>query len=198
MDKWRINAYTLEYDDSTHTYLVDGVIVPSVTQVLKELYFNELYKYVSYETLQRASEKGTYLHEAIENYCKGNKQLRGIEEVRDFEFLMQYYGLEVMENETPVIIVDDGTPVMAGRLDLILNSATGRAVADIKTTSILNKSYLAYQLNLYRLGYMQSYGAEITKLYAIHLKNGHRKLIEMPCDVALARVVIKDWRTRHE
>ena len=30
-----IAGHTLEYIDDSHTYLVDGVIVPSITQILK-------------------------------------------------------------------------------------------------------------------------------------------------------------------
>ena len=34
MESWEIKGRTLEYFDESHTYLVDGVIVPSVTQLL--------------------------------------------------------------------------------------------------------------------------------------------------------------------
>ena len=51
-----IAGHTLEYIDDIHTYLVDGVIVPSVTQILK-LKFGGKYNNVSRQTLQRAAEK---------------------------------------------------------------------------------------------------------------------------------------------
>lgn len=35
MENWEIKGRTLEYDDASHTYLVDGIIVRSVTQLLQ-------------------------------------------------------------------------------------------------------------------------------------------------------------------
>ena len=64
-----IAGHTLEYIDDIHVYLCDGVIVPSVTQILK-LKFGNKYDNVSRKTLLRAAEKGTEVHEAIQNYCK--------------------------------------------------------------------------------------------------------------------------------
>ena len=64
-----IQGHMLEYFDDEHMYLVDGVIVPSITQVLKHR-FGGKYKGVSKPVLQKASEKGTMVHEAIENYCR--------------------------------------------------------------------------------------------------------------------------------
>ena len=54
------------------------------------------------------------------------------------------------------------------------------AVADIKTTSSLNKEYLGLQLNLYRIAVQQSYGYDIRRLYGVHLRNGTRKMVEIP------------------
>ena len=56
----------------------------------------------------------------------------------------------------------------------------GLAVADIKTTSVLDKEYLVYQLNLYRIGLEQSYDYKIDSLYGIHLRDGKRKLVPIP------------------
>ena len=95
-------------------------------------------------------------------------------------------------NELP-IIVDFAGETYAGRLDLIItvpckdeiadgvyNEYEEWAVADIKTTSTLDKEYLGHQLNLYRLGVEKCYGIVIQKLYGIHLRKGTRKLVEIP------------------
>ena len=68
METWELNGLTLEYDDDTHTYLVDGVIVSSVTQVLS-VKFGKKYDHVDAETLKRACNYGTAVHKTIENYC---------------------------------------------------------------------------------------------------------------------------------
>ena len=34
MEQWQINGGVLEYIDETHTYLYDGIVLPSITQLL--------------------------------------------------------------------------------------------------------------------------------------------------------------------
>lgn len=85
MDTWIIGAYTLEYDDDTHTYLVDGVIVPSITQMLSVKFGNK-YASVNRSTLERAAERGTAIHKAIEDYCKLGIE-GDLKEIRNFRFL---------------------------------------------------------------------------------------------------------------
>lgn len=178
MESWIINGKTLEYDDETHTYIVEGIIVPSVTQLLG-MKFGHKYDDIPADTLKQAAERGTMIHKAIEDFCHGIPS--DLTEVRDFKFLMSKYKFNVIENELPIILEFDGK-TFAGRLDLILKneSQIGKAVADIKTTSTLDKEYLGHQLNLYRIGVEQSYGFNITSLYGIHLKDGKRKMVEIP------------------
>lgn len=192
METWSINDLTLEYDDDEHIYLVDGVIVPSVTQVLK-VQFGGKYANINRSVLQRAANRGTEIHKAIENYCRGDEDLIAIKEVRNFRFLKNQYNFKVLENEKPIIIVKDSTPIAAGRLDLVLDIKDGTALADIKTTSTLDKEYLAYQLNLYRIGYMQSYGVDITGLYGVHLRDDKRKLVSIPINEGLAWDIIAQY-----
>lgn len=191
MDSWNINGYTLEYDDESHTYIVDGVIVPSVTQILAVKFGNK-YAEIDAATLQRAAERGTAIHEAIETYCKTGIE-SAIREVHNFRFLQKHYGFNVLENETPIIIIDKSIPKAAGRLDLVLDIKGETALADIKTTATLDKEYLAYQLNLYRIGYMQSYCIDISKLYGVHLKDDKRKLVNIPINANIAWDIIDQY-----
>lgn len=186
MESWEIKGRTLEYFDDTHTYLVDGIIVQSVTQLLNRK-FGKKYDSVDANTLKKAADRGTMIHKAIEDYCKEDL-VSDLEEVKDFAFLQKYYKFEVVENELP-IIVDFAGETYAGRLDLIITftdlndtvlECNKYAVADIKTTSTLDKEYLGHQLNLYRLGIEQCYGYNIENLYGIHLRKGTRKLVEIP------------------
>lgn len=195
METWKINGYTLEYDDESHTYIVDGVIVPSVTQILA-VKFGDKYTGVNRSTLERAANRGTAVHKAIEDFCKtGNDD--GSKEVHSFRFLQRYYGFNVLENETPIIIFHHETPIAAGRLDLVLDTTGDTAIADIKTTSTLDKEYLAYQLNLYRIGYMQSYGIEVTELYGVHLREDRRKLVKVPVNEGIAWDLIAQYDFMH-
>lgn len=173
-----LNGHTLEYVDDGHIYLVDGVIVPSITQMLS-VRFGRKYAHVDKDTLRRAADKGTQVHEAIEQLIRTG-EAADLPEVRDFQFLKRVYGFEVKDCEVPVILFKDDDPVAAGRLDLVLEMDGQIGGADIKRTSTLDKEYLAYQLNLYRIAYAQCYGVEWEFLRAIHLRDGARKFVQIP------------------
>lgn len=180
MESWEIKGRTLEYDDASHTYLVDGIIVRSVTQLLK-MKFGGKYDGIDAGVLKAAADRGTAIHKAIEEYCKTGRN-EDVPEVRDFKFLQHHYNFYVVGNEMPIIL-DFAGETYAGRLDLLLdvNLIEHRySVADIKTTSTLDKDYLGHQLNLYRLGVEQCYDIAIQELYGIHLKDGKRKMVGIP------------------
>ena len=194
METWEIQDKTVEFDEETHTYLVDGVIVPSCTQILKAK-FKDMYKGVAESTLQRASIRGTQVHEAIELYCKTKEpELLVQDEVRGFNFLCRAYDLLPVANEVPLLLCEDGKPIMAGRMDLLLNDRERFAIGDIKTTSTLNKDYLAYQLNLYRVAFEQSYKMDIEKLYGFHLREHKRKLVEIPINDFIVKEILELYR----
>lgn len=60
----------LEYNDERHEYRLDGVIIPSVTQVLSAAGLID-FDYVSREALEIATERGNIVHRIIELYELG-------------------------------------------------------------------------------------------------------------------------------
>ena len=192
---WKIGGHTLEFIDDGHLYLCDGVILPSITQALK-VKFGGKYAGIDKETLQRAADKGTAVHEAIEAYCKDGTE-SDLPEVRNFRFLQKTYKFSVLENEVPVILSKDGKPILAGRLDMVIEMEkdTGKQIglADIKRTASLDKEYLTYQLNLYRIAYQQTYGSEIQFLRGIHLRETVRKYVMIPVKEAAAWELVSEF-----
>lgn len=186
-----IRGHTIEYIDNIHVYLVDGVIVSSITQILK-LKFGGKYDNVSRQTLQRASEKGTEVHSAIENFCKTGED-NGLKEVHNFKFLQRAYNFKVVGNEIPVILFMDGRPVSAGRLDLVIEIDGKIGLADIKRTATLDKEYLAYQLNLYRIAYQQCYDTPIDFLKGVHLREDTRKFVDIPINEEYPLALVKEY-----
>lgn len=177
-ESWKIAGGVLEFLPETHTYLYDGLILPSVTQILGVKYKND-YANVPSAVLNNAAKRGTAVHKAIENYNNSGYD-DGSEAVRNFKFLQKQYGFEVLDSELPLVIFKDDMPIACGRLDMtmLIDGKTG--IADIKTVSTLNKEKIAYQLNLYRIGLMQSYGVDAKFLKIIHLRDGIRKVIDSP------------------
>lgn len=192
-----IKGHTLEYFDEEHIYLVDGQILPSVTQLLSWR-FGKKFDHVPAATLKRAAEKGIYVHNAIEHYCKTGEEDEDCEELRNFKFLQRQYGFKVWDNEVPVILFEDEDPIAAGRLDMVLTMGDEFGGADIKRTSALDKEYLAYQLNLYRIAFKQCYGLEWTFLRGIWLRGDTRKFVTIPINEEAAWELIHEWRREHE
>ena len=196
METWEIRGHTLEYIDETHTYLVDGVIVPSITQILK-IKFGNKYNKVSKEVLNNAAKKGTEVHEAIEIYCKTG-EVKDLQEVKNFIFLQKQYKFGVRKNEVPVILFKEGKPIGAGRFDLELEISNSVGGGDLKRTATLDKEYLAYQLNIYRIANRQSYGTEWQFLKGVHLRGNVRRFIDIPINENMAwslidEYLIKEW-----
>ena len=191
-----IAGHDLEFIEDGHIYLVDGVIVPSITEMLKSK-FGHKYDFVNEAVLNRAASAGTAVHEAIERYCKTGEE-SDMPEVRNFKFLQKHYGFKAIENEVPVILFDAGEPIAAGRLDMVIEINGELGGADIKRTSVLDKEYVAYQLNLYRIAYRQSYGIVWQFLRAIHLREDKRKFVTIPIAEDLTKEFIQEWRVTHE
>lgn len=192
IESWKIAGGLLEYIDETHTYIYDGVILPSITQILKSKFGNK-YNGVSKEVLQKASEKGTEVHQAIEDYEKRSIENANCLELRNYKFLKKHYNFNCIDNEVPIVLFHNGIPVSAGRVDLILEDEGKVGIADIKRTSVFDKEYVAYQTNLYRIGYQQSYDTEITFLRGIHLRDNVRKYIELPINETMAIELLEKY-----
>ena len=188
MNQWEINGGVLEYIDETHTYLFDGVVVPSVTQLLQKKFGNK-YDGIPKAVLERAAERGTALHKAIEDY-----EQQGIEtdlvELHNWIALKVEHDIHVTGNELPLVLLKDGQAVAAGRCDLFLAKQGVFGLGDIKRTYRLDRQYLTYQLNLYRVAFMQCYGVPIDFLRGIHLREEISKCVEIPIDESLVNEIL--------
>lgn len=190
METWNINGRTVEFDDETHIYLVDGIIVPSVTTILKAR-FND-YAKVSRAVLEQASEKGTALHSAIEIYEKTGEE-SDLKEFKNYLFLKKHFGFKNISNELPIIYEEDGRVLFAGRLDQIIEIDGKRGINDFKRVSAPNKEKIAYQLNLYKLGYEQTYQEHINSLSFMQLRGDTRKFTPLPINESATRNLLKDY-----
>ena len=196
METFSIKGGTLEYFDETHTYLYEALMLPSVSRILGTKYKNE-YSNVPPAVLENAAKRGTAVHKAIENYNNSGYD-DGSEAVRNFKFLQKQYGFEVLDSELPIVIFKDDMPIACGRLDMTMLMDGETGIADIKTVSALNKDKIAYQLNLYRIGLMQSYGVDAKFLKIIHLRDGVRKVIDSPINEGMTWELIDKYLEESE
>lgn len=191
METTEIKGGVLEYIDETHTYIYDGVVLPSITQLLKVKFGNK-YNNIPKATLERAAEQGTAVHKAIEDYEQGGYE-SALPELRNYKFLKKAYKFDCVSNEVPVVLFWNGEAVAAGRLDLVLTEGEQIGLGDIKRTSALDKNYLAYQLNLYRIAYQQCYDTEISFLRGLHLREDTRKYVTLPINENLVSEILNEY-----
>ena len=196
METFSIKGGTLEFFPETHTYLYDGLMLPSVTQILGVKYKYD-YASVPPSVLDNASKRGTAVHKTIENYNNLGYD-DGSEAVRNFKFLQKQYGFEVLDSELPIVLFKDDMPIACGRLDMTMLMDGETGIADIKTVSALNKEKIADQLNLYRIGLMQSYGVDAKFLKIIHLRDGIRKVIDSPINEGMTWELIDKYLEESE
>ena len=196
METFSIKGGTLEFFPETHTYLYDGLMLQSVTQILGVKYKND-YASVPPAVLNNAAQRGTAVHKAIENYNNSGYD-DGSEAVRNFRFLQKQYGFEVLDSELPLVLFKDDMAIACGRLDMTMLMDGETGIADIKTVSALNKEKIAYQLNLYRIGLMQSYGVDAKFLKIIHLRDGIRKVIDCPVNEGMTWELIERYLEESE
>lgn len=188
METWEINGRTLEFDESAHIYIVDGLIVPSVTTILKT--FFDDYANVSRAVLEQAAERGTALHAAIENYEKTG-QKSDLKELRNYIFLKNHFGFNNISNELPIFYEENGKVLFAGRLDQIIEIDGKLGINDFKRVSAPNKDKIAYQLNLYKLAYEQSYHKQIDSLSFMQLREDTRRFIQLPINEYATKNLLK-------
>ena len=190
MKTYNLNNHILEFDENSHIYIVDGLIVPCVTDILSRKYKD--YDGVSQETLKRAANLGTKLHKAIEIYEK-----KGItnnsEEFKNYLFLKKHYKIENIDNEVPIIYEENGKVLFAGTLDQIYKIDNKLGINDFKRVSAPNKEKIALQVNLYKIGYEQTYHKNIEILSFMHLREEKRKFYKLPVNEEMAMKLVKEY-----
>lgn len=164
----------IEFIEETHQYLIDGVLAPSVSELISFIYPDK-YKGIPERILKEKAQFGTNIHKAIENFENGLEiSLTELEKVTFEQYLKvkEQYNLSVIEQEKVVHFEDR----YCGRLDMIADVNYYRCLIDIKTTATLDDKSLAWQLGFYKIAYPEP----IEKCYCLWVpKNGLGKLVEI-------------------
>ena len=180
----------LVFYDQTHQYTVDGVEVPSVSELTRFI-SREVYKDVQQFMLDAAATRGTNVHKATEALDKF-----GTVEVDDeaLPYIKAY--LKFRKDHQPDWIkvewsVNRGF-LYAGTLDRYGTIGDKKVILDIKTTSRISKDhkvlYTAAQ-NLYRMAIEQDY--PVDAIYILQLKkDGTYKFYELEIQDELANACI--------
>lgn len=163
----------IEFIEKTHQYLISGILVPSVSEILRFI-FPDKYANIPESILKAKSEFGTHIHKAIETYEKGEEPiLTDMERVTFSQYLKvkTEHHIEPLEMEEIVHYEDR----YAGRLDMIAFVDGEVCLIDFKTTSKMDIESLEWQLGMYSLAKRKRY-----KCYALWLpKHELAKLVHI-------------------
>lgn len=158
----------LTFEDRTHTYRLDGRVLPSVTQIMAPLRAIE-YEGIGETVLHRAADKGTAVHNAIENWIKFEIKDIPSENEGYFDAFMkwwQQYRPEVVGSE---IRVCNRLMQYAGTIDLVAYINGELTLVDYKSTYTLSDMLCAVQIEAYSKA-LESMGVKVDKKCVLHLK----------------------------
>ena len=160
----------IEYLDDVHAYLIDGVLVPSVSELIKFKY-PDIYKDIPEKILKQKANYGTKVHDYIQMFVNKEITMEEIQAknidpnikiaVEQFEILRKKWAFFIQDMEQIVHYKDK----YAGRYDI---KTTDGLILDIKTTAQLHEDLLALQIGLYNLAEGVSSGIS----YCIWLPKG--------------------------
>lgn len=138
----------LSFDPKSHTYRLNGAVIPSVTQIMKPL-SNAKYGAIDEATLSAKAAKGTAVHEAIEFHIA-----YGAIDCPDE--LMGYFNayLSWREDYAPEIIASEQATyhpalLYAGTMDMLAVIGGKTVLIDVKTTVKINDMLTTVQLEAY-------------------------------------------------
>lgn len=151
------------FEKANHTYRIGDKLLISVTQLMQKHGLAPDYSGVNAEVLNLKAERGTLIHEEIEQYIKTG-EIGFTSELSDFIRFVDELRLDSMRSET--IVNND---LVAGTVDLmaerLLGDKTIKALIDYKTSSRVDKEAVRWQLSLYeRLS-----GEQFDEFYVFHL-----------------------------
>lgn len=177
------------FEEFTHSYLLGEKFLIGVTTLMKKHGLSADYSGISQEILNRAAERGTAIHQALEDYDNGTAVIAPdyLEEVKAYGRL----GLKVIESE---YLVSDNK-IVASSIDKILETEEQDMVdiADVKTTSKLHIEALEWQLGIYKyLFELQNKKIKVRKCWGIHVRDGKAVMREInPVSAEMVQNLLK-------
>jgi len=142
----------IEFLADTHQYLYNGVLIPSVSAIIRD----DKYLGIPEEVLAKAAYRGTQIHLATELIDK-KKKVRVEDEFAPYVLQYALWKLDHAKDWTDVETIVY-TEDYAGTVDRMLRKGDKVLICDIKTTSKIYEDSLALQLAAYILAHSEMEG----------------------------------------
>lgn len=175
-------AKLLFYDDS-HTYEVDGVKYPSVSEILRFISHEE-YSDVNQYILDNAAQRGTIVHKATESIDKfGSVEIDDeyVGYLQAYISFLKDHTVKWQEIERAMYHPDKQ---YAGTIDRVGEVDGELSLVDIKTNSAIKKALVKAQVNGYEDMRIANRLVPCEKLYCLQLlQDGRYRLYETAKDM---------------
>lgn len=166
------------FNKEHHTYHLDGYQLQGITGMLHRRLFPTEYANIPQEVLDNAARRGTAIHDACEAYDNGEHVYT--EYIAEVDAYAESTKKKKLRHLASEYLVTDGD-YFASAIDKVFEVDDHTVdLGDIKTTSKLNKEYVAWQLSIYAY-FFETMNPEIKvrHLYAIHIRDGKCKVVKV-------------------
>ena len=184
----------LNFDEEKHIYTLDGVEIPSVTTITQML-SNLIYKGVDKEILQRAAEKGTAVHKAIEDIEKwGEYNIEPLWQgfVDSYMKAKKELGFKTIQSELRLHNTN-----YAGTVDCIATLGKKTILIDFKTTTTIHNKLVQPQLSAYKI-LAENSGFNIDELYVLQLTKKGYNFKKIEDDITIFNKCLELWKYINE
>lgn len=158
----------LHFEEKGHTYTVNGQLYPSVSTLMRPL-SEAHYEGIDMSVLAKAAERGTIVHNAIENFI-----LFGIEDI-DPQYEGYFLAFKKWWKEVNPVALGSECAVYhrvlqyAGTADLPVVIGGQKILVDVKTSANVNRMLTGIQLEAYDKAF-ESHGFTFDGKAILHLK----------------------------
>ncbi len=153
----------VQFNADSHTYFLGETQLSGITGMINNQLFPGSFDNIPKEILENARLRGTNGHNAIDLFLQTGvpSDIELIDGLRKF-----IEDNNVIPVETEYVVSDE--VIFASPIDMVDAEFN---LYDWKFTSVLNKSYLQWQLSLYAYLFELQNGFPPKKLYAVHIKD---------------------------
>lgn len=158
----------LTFEEEPHIYRLNGVQIPSVSKLMEPLK-DKCYGRVGPKTLERAANKGTSVHNSIENWLKFGIEDVPVEHRGYFDAFLAWH-----EKYKPVMVASEMRVYhklyeYGATVDFLCLLDEELALVDFKTTYQLMEMTCGVQLEAYYQA-LASHGIHVNRKHILHMK----------------------------
>lgn len=172
------------FNQEEHTYHLGSKELSGITSTIMAFAFPTTYAGISEETLRKAAERGSVVHETIELYetiFDGKRENYLGEWSPELTNYARIKEDNHLTNQAQEYIVSDNN-LFASAIDIVFTNEKGEIVlSDIKTTSKILYDHVSLQLSIYAyLFELMNQKLKVSHLSCIWLRGYESKYVEVP------------------